>query len=216
MLIRSLTAVLLAALLAGCTFGAPSVLAPVRDGVTGPDPADRTGPESVPHPPSPPAAEPGPNATAPAPARSTENGARAATTRGDGERDPPADWPGTPAPAPVLDVGPAHGSRNSAVVALLESAREAADARQYGRAAATLERALKVEPRNPRLWHRLAVVRFRQGRDAEADALALRSRSLTVGDPDLDARNWRLTAAVRQRTGDGEGALDALRRARGG
>ena len=47
---------------------------------------------------------------------------------------------------------------NAAVVALLESAREAEKARQYGRAAAALERALKVEPRNPWLWNRLAAI----------------------------------------------------------
>ena len=102
---------------------------------------------------------------------------------------------------------------NSAVVALLESAREAERGGRYATAAATLERALKVEPRNPRLWHRLATVRYRQGRHPEAEALARRSMSLSPGDAKLGSRNWRLIAAARHGQGDEEGAREALRRA---
>jgi len=102
---------------------------------------------------------------------------------------------------------------SSAVVTLLESARAAEKARRYGRAAAALERALKVEPRNPRLWHHLAAVRYRQGRHREAEALARRSMSLSPGDSKLDSRNWRIVAAARHGRGDGEGAREALRRA---
>ena len=100
-----------------------------------------------------------------------------------------------------------------AVVALLESAHEAEKARQYGRAAAVLERALKVDPRDPRTWHRLAAVRYRQGRHAEAEALALRSLSLRAGDRGLDTRSWRIIAAARRAQGDEAGAREALRRA---
>ena len=102
---------------------------------------------------------------------------------------------------------------NAAVVALLESAREAEKARQYGRAAAALERALKVEPRNPWLWHRLAAIRYRQGRHPEAEALSRRSMSLSPGDLKLESRNWRIIAAARHGQGDEEGARAALRRA---
>ena len=102
---------------------------------------------------------------------------------------------------------------NAAVVALLESAREAEKARQYGRAAAALERALKVEPRNPWLWHRLAAIRYRQGRHPEAEALSRRSMSLSPEDLKLESRNWRVIAAARHGQGDEEGARDALRRA---
>ena len=102
---------------------------------------------------------------------------------------------------------------NAAVVALLESAREAEKVRQYARAAAVLERALKVEPRNPWLWHRLAAIRYRQGRHPEAEALSRRSMSLSPGDRKLESRNWRVIAAARHGQGDEEGAREALRRA---
>ena len=218
MLIRTLPAVLLAALLAGCTFGATSALTPVRDGATARAAAGRTQIEPAPPPRSSAAeaaARPGPPGAALAAELSADDGASPAPTRDDGGRDPPADWPEAVVLPPGLDAVRPRGPRSAAVVALVASARAAAAARRYGRAAAALERALKVEPRNPRLWHGLAVIRFRQGRHAEADALALRSRSLTIGDPDLDARNRRLAAAARQRLGDEEGARAALRRARG-
>lgn len=120
--------------------------------------------------------------------------------------------PRSPASPPGSDAGlPREG--NSAVVALLESAREAGEARQYGRAAAALERALKVEPRNPWLWHRLAAIRYRQNRHAEAETLALRSMSFGRADRELDSRNWRIIAAARRGRGDEAGAREALQRA---
>ena len=102
---------------------------------------------------------------------------------------------------------------NAAVAALVESAREAEKARRYGRAAAALERALKVEPRNPWLWHRLAAIRHREGRHPEAEALSRRSMSLSPGDVKLESRNWRVIAAARHGQGDEEGAREALGRA---
>ena len=136
-------------------------------------------------------------------------------TGGPGRRPPPF---GRAAMAPAPQVVPDPGERRRegesvAVAALLDGARAAEEAGQYGRAAASLERALKVAPRNPRLWHRLAVIRYRQGRLAAAESLALRSLSLASSDPGLDARNWRVVAAVRQARGDRAGAEDAFRRA---
>ena len=124
--------------------------------------------------------------------------------------------PGGRAPAPRAVPAPGEGRRkagSAAVAALLDDARAAEEAGRYGRAAASLERALKVAPRDPRLWHRLAVVRYRQGRLAAAESLALRSVSLASAAPGLDARSWRVVAAVRQARGDRAGAEDALRRA---
>ena len=115
--------------------------------------------------------------------------------------------------APGLPGEDTRREGNAAVAALLESAREAEKARQYGRAGAALERALKVEPRNPWLWHRLATIRYRQGRHPEAEALARRSMSLARGDVKLESRNWRVIAAARHGQGDEEGARKALRRA---
>src|SRR5687767_2583984 len=86
-----------------------------------------------------------------------------------------------PAPeAPAAPPPPAEtplAKENVAVAGLMESARSDAAAGRLVQAAGTLERALRIEPRNPRLWHDLARVRLRQGDTAQAANLAARSNS---------------------------------------
>jgi tetratricopeptide (TPR) repeat protein len=108
---------------------------------------------------------------------------------------------------------PAPPSSTPAVVALLQSSRQQAQAGQPARAAALLERALRIEPRNAALWHNLAAVRLSQQRYAQAESLALRSNSLAGTDRKLQAANWRLIAAARRGQGDQAGARRAEERA---
>ena len=143
--------------------------------------------------------------------RETSNGKPAVATRRAGAET--VATLGARLAEPGLPEEDAGREGNAAVVALLESAGEAEKARQYGRAVAALERALKVEPRNPWLWHRLAAIRYRQGRHPEAEALSRRSMSLSPGDRKLESRNWRVISAARHGQGDEEGAREALRRA---
>lgn len=100
-----------------------------------------------------------------------------------------------------------------AVVELQREAQAASAAGEHERAAALLERALRVDPQNPALWHNLAIVRFRQGEHAQAENLALRSVDRAQGRDDLQRRNWELIAEARAQRGDGAGAEDARRRA---
>jgi len=72
------------------------------------------------------------------------------------------------------------------------------------------ERALRIEPRNPRLWQELARVRLKQGDYAQAESVAARSSSWAGGDNRLRAENWRLIAQAREARGDAEGARAAL------
>lgn len=210
-----------AALLASCATVPPSGPPPVRDG--GLPRASEAAPEpprggierrmTVAEPAPAPPAVPAPRTPEPgSPARErTELGLPESEPAPLGEEGPEtasALRPFEPAPT---QAAPRDG--NPAVVALLESAREAVEARQHGRAAAALERAVKVDPRDPRVWHRLAAVRHWQGRHAEAEALALRSLSLRPSDRALVSRNWRVIAAARLAQGDGEGAREARARA---
>lgn len=240
MLMRMLAAAGVAALLGGCAGAPPSVLPPVREGslpgaaasATKPAPTpaslpagnDRSAPRpenaparsGIPRPRLRPANAPparlderGTGASAP---KETPNGKPVEATRGAGAEK--AATLGGSRAEPGLPEDDARREGNAAVVALLERAREAEKARQYGRAAAALERALKVEPRNPWLWHRLAAIRYRQGRHPEAEALSRRSMSLAPGDLKLESRNWRVIAAARHGQDDDEGAREALRRAK--
>lgn len=79
----------------------------------------------------------------------------------------------------------------------MESARTDAAAGKLPSAAASLERALRIEPRNPRLWHELALVRLRQGDYAQAQSLAARSNTYAGSDSELRAANQRVIEDAR-------------------
>jgi Flp pilus assembly protein TadD len=95
--------------------------------------------------------------------------------------------PAAPTPAPIPETPLARES--VAIAGLMESARNDAAVGRLVQAAGTLERALRIEPRNPRLWHELAKVRLRQGDAAQAANLAARSNSIAGSDSALRAAN---------------------------
>jgi hypothetical protein len=112
----------------------------------------------------------------------------------------------TPAPsAPSVPVAPPvvrPATREStAVASLMDSARADTAAGRLSNAAATLERALRIEPRNPRLWHELAKVRLRQGDYSQAESLAARSNTYAGDDRDLRAANQKVVADARAARG---------------
>ncbi len=127
-----------------------------------------------------------------------------AVPQGQPERESkPEAPPAVPAPSP-----PAR--ETVAVAGLLETARSEQAAGNMVAAAASLERALRIEPRNPRLWQELARVRLRQGQHVQAENMAARSNSWAGDDRSLRAENWRLIAEARRARGDADGAKAAL------
>jgi len=122
--------------------------------------------------------------------------------------------PTAPTPAPVL-TNDSSAAVNDTTTALLKKAHEQAAGGQYQRAAGTLERAIRIAPDDAELWYELARIRLRQGQLDEAEELAIKSRTMATQLPDLQARNWRLVAVVRQQRGDASGAGQALKTARG-
>jgi predicted Zn-dependent protease len=117
--------------------------------------------------------------------------------------EPPA------APPPEQPSSEAQPRENVAIAGLMESARADAAAGRLPNAAASLERALRIEPRNPRLWQELARVRLQQGDYGQAESLAQRSNTWGGTDNRLRAENWRLIAQSRQARGDADGARKA-------
>ncbi|HEY0665153.1 MAG TPA: tetratricopeptide repeat protein [Gallionella sp.] len=107
-----------------------------------------------------------------------------------------------PVPAPLM-------SENKAVVALLDRAQSDTGAGRHEAAGASLERALRIEPRNPWLWHQLAQLRLSQGQYAQAVAVARKSISFAGQDRRLLALNWRLIGDARVAQGDTPGAEKA-------
>ena len=96
-----------------------------------------------------------------------------------------------------------------AVVSLIDEADAALDRGEPDQAAAMLERAQRIEPRNPWVWQRLARTRLSQQRPAQAETMAAQSNSLARGNPWVTAENWRLIAIAREQQGDREGAREA-------
>ena len=109
-------------------------------------------------------------------------------------------------PAPVEEPAPPPeaqkpATENIAVAGLMSNARADIDANRLGSAAATIERALRLEPRNPRLWHELARVRLKQGEYAQAESTAARSNTWAGADSELRAANQRLIEQARAALG---------------
>lgn len=102
---------------------------------------------------------------------------------------------------------------NPAVVALLNSAGRESRSGQHDRAAASLERALQIEPQNAWLWHRLATARYEQGQYDQAEHLAAKSNAHVSSGDRLLADNWHLIARAREQAGDVPGAKAAEARA---
>lgn len=122
-----------------------------------------------------------------------------------------------PAPSPGqcrTPAGPSGQPGAPAVLALVNQADRSAQAGHLDAAADTLERALRIDPRNARVWHRLAALRLAEGKNGEAQALAAKSNSLAGGDVAVQIANWRLIAQVRKQAGDGPGVRRALARVR--
>ncbi len=113
--------------------------------------------------------------------------------------------PSAPEDRPVSD--------NSAVVALMDSARTDAAGGKPDAAVASLERALRIEPRNPRLWQELARLRLQQGQYQQAEGMATQSNSWAGDDRTLRAENWRLIGEARLKRGDHQGAQAAFDKA---
>ena len=170
---------------------------PVSTPAPAPAPAPATTVAKATPPAMPTAPAPAPAATAPAPAPA----------------GPAAPRPAQPAPQPrpPADLPPAEINRegNQAVTALLDSADKYVKSNQLDKAGASLERALRIEPRNAGIWHDLAQIRLHQGQYQQAESLASKSNSLAGSNRALQSRNWKLIASARKATGNAPGADEA-------
>jgi len=115
---------------------------------------------------------------------------------------PNADAEGDSKEMQPLSRPPTYSNENTStsrtVVALLDQASRMEASGNPEKAAATLERALRIEPRNARLWHRLAVIRYQQGQYTQAESLAAKSSTLAQNDRELKQKNAELIESIRQ------------------
>jgi tetratricopeptide (TPR) repeat protein len=96
---------------------------------------------------------------------------------------------------------------SSAVVRkLMDTALSQREAGNLEGAANSLERAMRIEPRNAKLWSRLANIRFEQNLWQKSIQLANKSNTLTGSSRGLRRQNWYLIANSYNALGDSESA----------
>ena len=128
----------------------------------------------------------------------------------------PEPVPGVPLPAvgePREAGVPLATDRQPVIVALIDTAEREARAGELEKAAAALERALRIDAKDASLWHRLARIRLDQGQSEQAVHLASKSNTLAGLDASLRRANWQLIARAHRAAGDEEKARAAERQA---
>ena len=113
----------------------------------------------------------------------------------------------------ALRPGATPVSENLAVLTLVEQARSETAENKLRSAVASIERAQRLEPRNPWLWQELARLHLALGDHDQAESLAARSKPWAGRDRVLRAANWRLIGAARAARGDVAGEQAAVARA---
>ena len=130
-----------------------------------------------------------------------------------------AEQPVQPEPMLKTERQPSHGRTRPhaaeipaappAVMALLKEANASRSSGRLDQAVASLERAVRIQPRNPLLWQQMAEIRLQQHQPGLAEDLAKKSNVLAKGNRAIAHKNWTLIAEARRQKGDVQGAQDA-------
>jgi len=124
----------------------------------------------------------------------------------------PQPQPGVPsAPSPTQ---PQKQFRlGSASAALVKQAHAQTGKGDFGGAAATVERALRIEPQNPLLWIELGQVHLAEGNAPTAEQMGRKAVALAIGDPNAQSASWRLIGDALRARGRTLDATEAYQRA---
>ncbi|MBI5556468.1 MAG: tetratricopeptide repeat protein [Deltaproteobacteria bacterium] len=101
----------------------------------------------------------------------------------------------------------------AAAGALLVSARQAEQAGQFSRAEMALERALRLAPRDAKLWREMALLKLKQDDYGQAEQFCLKSNTLAGDDRELTRKNWVTLEKIYARLGKTEKVAEARRKA---
>jgi uncharacterized protein HemY len=81
-------------------------------------------------------------------------------------------------------------------------------------ATVSLERALRIEPRNPLIWIEMGQLRMDQRNYTQAEAMARKALSMSIGDDRTQSQAWRLIAESLRARGRNVEAQEADERAK--
>jgi tetratricopeptide (TPR) repeat protein len=96
-----------------------------------------------------------------------------------------------------------------AVNALVLAANDNSQAGNLDSAVSSIERAIRIEPRNAALYYKLAVIRLKQSKPRLAEDLARKAALLAVKDTTLKKHSWLLIANAREQQNNSAGANEA-------
>jgi len=120
-----------------------------------------------------------------------------------------------PSPAELTPFEPIEATvpLSPAVGALVLAANQNSKAGDLDSAAASMERAIRIEPRNATLFYKLALLRLKQSKPGLAEDLAKKSALLAANDNTLKKHCWLLIAHAREMQKDFSGANEAREKA---
>lgn len=104
---------------------------------------------------------------------------------------------------------PRNSETSPAVKSLMASARADIAIGRSQSAVSKLERGLRIESRNPQLWHLLAKAHYAQSDYQQTISMARKSIRYAADD-DLIAQNWKLIKQAGERSGDTTAVKEAL------
>ncbi len=87
---------------------------------------------------------------------------------------------------------------SSAVVSLMQKAQKQSNIGNNSAAAATIERALRIEPKNPALWYNLALVKYTSGDCVSAINFAKKSSGFLMDKHELAYKNKQLISECKK------------------
>jgi hypothetical protein len=126
----------------------------------------------------------------------------------------PGSEPEPQALTPFEPIEPAASS-SPAIGSLIIAANQNSQIGNVESAVASIERAIRIEPRNPSLFYKLALLRLKQSKPRLAEDLAKKSALLAAGDNQLKKHSWLLIAHARELQKDFKGAREARAKAAG-
>ena len=112
----------------------------------------------------------------------------------------PREQPPPPPPPPAIE------PPTAITEALLDEARVLDNAGSPSEAAATIEQAIRIEPRRGELWLQLAELRLREGLAATAEQVARKALLFLHAGSAEEREAWLLIADAREAQGDFESA----------
>jgi len=103
----------------------------------------------------------------------------------------------------------AKKTTSPAVLALVTEADRRTKAGDLESAVVTIERALRIDSRNPELTYKLASLRLKQSKPRLAEDLAKKAAMLAANDKALKKRSWLLISEARRQQKNYYGAKEA-------